>query len=286
QHLPTFHCMDFENPYTHISDFEAGSVSCTDQRCTLDTVRLSLFPFSLKDKAKQWLSALEPRSIWSWQAMSEAFLNKFFPASRTASFKRQLMTFNCQPQETFYQVWEHFKDLLMACPHHGFDKGVLVSFFYESLTPTLKQLVTTTVTGEFYAREADEAFDHLNQLAETAREWDVVKPNQGQGEPRASGKFTLRESDDMQAKLATLTRQVETLTLEKAQSVTIEAMRCSVCGNEGHKADVCPSTSVQAMYYGQNVSPGNQFRKPYPNQNQGFNPYSETIIQGGSITQI
>ncbi|KAL6323356.1 hypothetical protein AAG906_029363 [Vitis piasezkii] len=51
--LPTFHGMESENPYAHIKEFE-------------DLMRLKLFPFTLKDKAKIWLNSLRPRSIRTW----------------------------------------------------------------------------------------------------------------------------------------------------------------------------------------------------------------------------
>ena len=45
---------------------------------TEDTIRLRLFPFSLRDKARGWLQSLQPGSITSWQDMAEKFLTKFF----------------------------------------------------------------------------------------------------------------------------------------------------------------------------------------------------------------
>ena len=63
QLLPTFHGMDFENPYTHMKEFEDVCGTCMDQTVNEDVVRLKLFPFSLKDKAKMWLNTLAPRSI-------------------------------------------------------------------------------------------------------------------------------------------------------------------------------------------------------------------------------
>ena len=143
QLLPTFHGMDSENPYTHMKEFEDVCGTCMDQTVNEDVVRLKLFPFSLKDKAKMWLNTLAPRSIGTWREMQTTFLKKYFPANRTANLQRQMMNFSCKPNENFAQAWERFKDLLNACPHHAFEQLRVVSFFYDTLTPNLKMIVST-----------------------------------------------------------------------------------------------------------------------------------------------
>ena len=39
----------------------------------------------------------------------------------TNALNRQIMNFSQNDNETFYQCWERFKDLLNACPHHGYE---------------------------------------------------------------------------------------------------------------------------------------------------------------------
>ena len=58
--LPTFHSMESENPYTHI---EEVCNTFKEDTTTMDLMRLKLFPFTLKDKAKIWLNSLRPRII-------------------------------------------------------------------------------------------------------------------------------------------------------------------------------------------------------------------------------
>ena len=59
------------------------------------------------------------------------------------------MNFSQKDNETFYQYWERFKDLLSACPHHGYKTWHIISFFYESLTPKMHQFVEMMCNGEF-----------------------------------------------------------------------------------------------------------------------------------------
>ena len=55
QLLPSFHGLDLENPHLHLREFEEVCNTYNDLNCSMNTIRLKLFSFSLKDKAKTWL---------------------------------------------------------------------------------------------------------------------------------------------------------------------------------------------------------------------------------------
>ena len=67
--LSQFHGMENENPYTHIKDFEEVCHTVQEGIASIDLMRLKLFPFTLKDKAKVWLNSLRPRSIRLWMEL-------------------------------------------------------------------------------------------------------------------------------------------------------------------------------------------------------------------------
>ena len=90
--------------------------------------------------------------------------------------KRLNMNFAQKEDETFFQCWERFKDLLNACPHHGYEIWRVISIFYEGLTSPMRQFVEMMCNGEFMNKEADEAWDYLEELAENAQSWDTSKP--------------------------------------------------------------------------------------------------------------
>ena len=90
-------------------------------RASIDLMRLKLFPFTLKDKAKIWLNSLRPRSIRAWTDLQAEFLKKFFPTHRTNGLKRQISNFLAKENEKFYECWERYMEAINACPHQGFD---------------------------------------------------------------------------------------------------------------------------------------------------------------------
>ena len=52
--LPTFHGIESENPYAHIKEFEDVCNTFQDGGASIDLMRLKLFPFTVKDKAKEY----------------------------------------------------------------------------------------------------------------------------------------------------------------------------------------------------------------------------------------
>ncbi|KAL6332118.1 hypothetical protein AAG906_020800 [Vitis piasezkii] len=123
--LPNFHRMENENPYAHIKEFEEVCNTFREGGASIDLMRLKLFPFTLKDKAKIWLNSLRPRSIRNWIDLQPEFLKKYFPTHRTTL-----------ENEKFHECWERYMEAINACPHHGFDTWLLVSYFMmECLLP-------------------------------------------------------------------------------------------------------------------------------------------------------
>ncbi|GJY78467.1 reverse transcriptase domain-containing protein [Tanacetum coccineum] len=97
------------------------------------SVKLMLFPFSLDGAARIWLEKEPPRSILTWDDLVSKFINKFFPPSKTTNLRNEITRFQQRFDETFYEAWDRFNDLLRACPHHGFLKLHQLDTFYNAL---------------------------------------------------------------------------------------------------------------------------------------------------------
>nr|GEV49718.1 hypothetical protein [Tanacetum cinerariifolium] len=70
-------------------------------------------------EARIWLDKEHSRSILTWEDLVLKFINQFFPPSKTTYLRNEITNFLLKPNETFNEAWEHFKDLLRQCPHHG-----------------------------------------------------------------------------------------------------------------------------------------------------------------------
>lgn len=64
-----------ENPHAHLNHFLEISDSLNMNGVIGDAIRLRLFPFSLKDKAREWLDSMPLGSITTWEQLSQAFFS-------------------------------------------------------------------------------------------------------------------------------------------------------------------------------------------------------------------
>ena len=82
-----------EDVATHLNNF----VDLCDMQKKKDTdnniVKLKLFPFSLRDRAKVWFSSLPKNSIDSWNKCKDAFISKYFPPAKIITLRNDIMNF-------------------------------------------------------------------------------------------------------------------------------------------------------------------------------------------------
>ncbi|GJZ20512.1 reverse transcriptase domain-containing protein [Tanacetum coccineum] len=124
---------DKEDPHAHIRYFNKITSTMKFPNVPSTSVKLMLFPFSLEGAARIWLEKEPPRSILTWDDLVSKFINKFFPPSKTTNLRNEITRFQQRFDETFYEAWDRFNDLLRACPHHGFSELHQLDTFYNAL---------------------------------------------------------------------------------------------------------------------------------------------------------
>ncbi|GJU18488.1 reverse transcriptase domain-containing protein [Tanacetum coccineum] len=113
------------------------------------SVKLMLFPFSLEGAARIWLEKEPPRSILTWDDLVSKFINKFFPPSKTTNLRNEITRFQQKFDETFYEAWDRFNDLLRGCPHHGFSELHQLDTFYNALNSNDQDSLNSAAGGNF-----------------------------------------------------------------------------------------------------------------------------------------
>ncbi|GJW50982.1 hypothetical protein Tco_0092333 [Tanacetum coccineum] len=91
---------------------------------------LRVFPISLTGAATRWLRNEPTSSIKTWEDLKTKFLNKYCPPGRIAKKMEKINNFQQEPDETLYQAWERFKELLMKCPQYYLTEMQEVILFY------------------------------------------------------------------------------------------------------------------------------------------------------------
>ncbi|CAM8947939.1 unnamed protein product [Rhodiola kirilowii] len=80
---------DNEDPNSHLTTFLEVCATFKIHGFSEDAKLLRLFPFSLSGRAKDWLRSQTPDSFTTWEELAVAFLNKYFPPSKTAYYRNQ-----------------------------------------------------------------------------------------------------------------------------------------------------------------------------------------------------
>nr|GEZ86783.1 reverse transcriptase domain-containing protein [Tanacetum cinerariifolium] len=98
-----------------------------------DVIKLMMLPYSLEGAARVWYDKEPPNSILTWEDLVNKFVNQLFHPSKTTHLKNKISRFTQRFEETFREACEQFKEMLRACPHHGFTELAQIDTFYNSL---------------------------------------------------------------------------------------------------------------------------------------------------------
>ena len=240
QMLPTYHGQLNENPYRHLQNFLEVN---TTFKLTLsdDQVRLRLFPFTLKDRAKEWLYSLAHNSISTWEELQAEFLKKYFPVGRTNKIRNEIITFTQQPNEQFHESWERMKSLLRSCPHHDVPKWQLVQRFHEGVCDQHKTLIDASCGGTFMKKTPDDAWDLLEDLSENSLHSATLYRTEGHLPGRSAsrgGMYDVKPTNSLEHQVASLTERFDRF-FSQLPSHSRET-RVDLCGFQSERTLACP----------------------------------------------
>jgi len=185
----------------HLSVFLEGCDTLKINGASTDAIWLLLFLFSLRDKARAWLHSLPSRSISTWDELTKALLAKFFPPSKTASLRNQITSFTQREDESLYEAWEQFKDLLRLCPHHGLQKWMVVQTFYNGVTQLVRSMIDAAAGGTLMSKTEEEAYNLIEEMALNNYQWSSER---GQRK-RVGGKYDVNALTLLTVKMDAMT---------------------------------------------------------------------------------
>ncbi|GKC13621.1 reverse transcriptase domain-containing protein [Tanacetum coccineum] len=241
-----FHGFERDDPHSHIRWFNKITSTLKYKNVPHEAIKLMLFPFSLEGAARIWLEKEPPHSIHTWEDL------RF--------------------DETFSEAWDHFKDLLRKCPHHGFSELHQIDTFYNALTQFDQDSLNAAAGGNLLNRTPRDALTIIENKS---------KVRISRNKPVVSKASTITSSPSPSLNVISLTEIVKELVLmnKATQQATVKAIEetCVTCGGPhpyyeclatgGNTFDACAANSQN---YNQNRYNQNQGNYQAPN-NQGFN---------------
>ncbi|CAN6723549.1 unnamed protein product [Malus baccata var. baccata] len=265
-HIPKYHGLSMEESNKHLKEFEVVCSSMTPINVDGNILMMKAFPFSLLEKAKDWLYELAPGTVTSWDSMKRAFLEKFFPTSRVILLRKRISGIQQDRGESFPSYYERFKSLVASCPQHQMKEELLIQYFYEGLLPMERQMLDASAGGALVDKTPEAAKVLIANRAHNAQQYEGV----GQRDPpwpQVNEVSAITELQNQMANLTTLLSQV--VEGPKVQNVAA----CGVCSMQGHLTDKCPQLienggweTLNAVGFGNQYQPRND---PFSNT---YNP--------------
>ncbi|GJR72037.1 reverse transcriptase domain-containing protein [Tanacetum coccineum] len=216
----------------------------------------------------------------------------------TTHLKNEISQFTQKFEETFSEAWERFKELLRACPHHGFTELTQVDTFYNSLNKN-EQDSSNAEQDSLNAAAGGNLLSKITREALNIIE-NKSKVRYSRNRSNASRmNVTSSKMDERIDKLADqLSTLVEIVSKKVATSAPIKAVEESCVTYGGaHSWYNCPATdnnqaSVCATRgtYNQVNLPNrvsNQMAPPgfTPVQNNGQNMFNRNQVQGNNFNR-
>ncbi|XP_052291700.1 uncharacterized protein LOC127900585 [Citrus sinensis] len=175
QTVGQFNGLPSEDPHLHLKLFFEVSDAFTIVGASQEALRLRLFPFSLRDRARAWLNSLPPNSITTWNDLADKFLLKYFPPTKNAKLRNEIASFHQLEDESLYDAWERFKELLRKCPHHGILCCIQLETFYNGLNQSTRLMVDASANGALLYKSYNDAYEILERIANNNYQWPSTK---------------------------------------------------------------------------------------------------------------
>ncbi|RDY05552.1 hypothetical protein CR513_10598, partial [Mucuna pruriens] len=174
--LPKFHGLAGEDPHKHLKEFHVVCSMMRPQGIPEDYIKMKAFPFSLDGAAKDW-QYLQPALFNTWGDMKRTFLEKFFPASRTTTIRKEICGIQQHTRKTMYEYWERFDKLCATSPHHQISEQLLIQYFYEGLSTMDRSMIDAASGGSLLDKTPATARHLISNMASNTQQFGIRGPS-------------------------------------------------------------------------------------------------------------
>ncbi|XP_062086163.1 uncharacterized protein LOC133792270 [Humulus lupulus] len=119
------------------------------------------------------------------------FLERYFPASKVGSIRKEICGIRQYTGESLYEYWERFKQLCASCPHHQISEQLLIQYFYEGLQSLDRSIIDAASGGALVDKTPTAARSLISNMAVNSQQFgirqDPIPPPKSTNEVRPCG---------------------------------------------------------------------------------------------------
>ncbi|KAK8635978.1 hypothetical protein V6N13_004689 [Hibiscus sabdariffa] len=201
--------MPHENARQHIRNFLEVCDSFRQQGVHEDVLKLKLFSYSLRDRARAWLSGVPFGLMESWADLCKSFLLRYNPPTMNTQLMNDIASFRQADDESIFQDWTQ------------------VVMFYIGVNVPTRMMLDASANLTLLDKAHVEAFDILDRIANN----DYQFPSSRLGTRRkAPLVLELDANDSVSAKLSTITTMLKNLQCSnEVKDVKAASSSCLLC---------------------------------------------------------
>ncbi|GJY15328.1 reverse transcriptase domain-containing protein [Tanacetum coccineum] len=156
-----------------------------------------------------------------------------------------LRKFQQRFDESFYEAWDRFNDLLRACPHHGFSELHQLDTFYNALNANDQDSLNSVAGGNFLdkmPRECLRIIESKSKVRNSRNKAVVAKVSSNSSTPGISPDVAALTTEVSELKNMMKTMLVEKQKAQAPAPVKAVEQSCVTCGG-AHSYRNCPATN-------------------------------------------
>ncbi|GJX80430.1 cysteine-rich receptor-like protein kinase [Tanacetum coccineum] len=123
----------------------------------------------LIESSTLWVDRLTPGAVNTWDLLKKAFIQRYCPPSKTAKRLEDIYNLKQKINESLYQAWERFNDLIYKHPTHGINSHLKVNIIFKGFSTMNRQLLESQ--GPIPRMTPTQALMAIQSMADDSQKW-------------------------------------------------------------------------------------------------------------------